>query len=74
MLILIVLLLVFLGTFLICLCNRIIEAASVHAKNWWKRPRLIKWWKMVAFIWFGIVMITDIALHFSCVRAEVAAH
>lgn len=77
-LILIVLLLVFLGAFFISLCNRIIDPAAVHGKKWWRRPRLIprliKGWRLMAFIWFGIVIITDIALHFSCEHAEGAAH
>jgi hypothetical protein len=69
-LIMIVVLLIFLGVFFGMLVNRKIEAASVGASNWWKRPMLIKWWKMVAIIAFGVVIITDVALHFTCVRAE----
>jgi hypothetical protein len=73
-LIMIVILLIFLGIFFVTLVNRKIEAASVGATDWWRRPTLIKWWKMVAIIAFGVVIITDVVLHFSCVRAEGAGH
>jgi hypothetical protein len=65
-----VLLLLFLGAFCIWLCNRKIDAASVDAQDWWRRPDLIKWWKWVAVALFGIVIGTDIALHVLCTRPE----
>jgi hypothetical protein len=69
----------FIVAFFMMLYNRKIDVHSAGAQRWWKRPILIKWWKMVAVIAFSVVILTDIDLHFniifhfSCVR-ESAGH
>ena len=68
-----VLLLLFLGVFFIWLCNKKIDPASVNARHWWRRPDLIKWWRRIAFVQFGIVICTDIALHHVCGSHEANA-
>lgn len=64
--VMVVLLVLFFFVFLFWLLNRKIEPAAVGATDWYRRPMLIKWWKMVALVLFGLVIATEIYLHFFC--------
>lgn len=61
---LMVAIIIFLFVFLIMLLNGKVEAASSWATDWWRRPILVTWWKVVALLAFGLVIVTEVIMHF----------